>query len=66
LELEKPSWVVVDELNTFVWPGVDLERNKEGEFVWGRLPESFRRKVRDAVLEAQREGALSITSRGGV
>ncbi len=55
---ELRSWVIVDELNEFVWPGHDLQPNAEGEIAYGVLPNRFYQRIRQAVLEAVRTGKL--------
>lgn len=47
------SWVVVQETNTFVWPGPDLRlinRDRPGEISYGVLPPRLFRQVRDKLL----------------
>jgi hypothetical protein len=55
---EARSWVVVDEVNEFVWPGFDLQPNVKGDVAYGILPNRFYQKVRLGVLEAARIGGL--------
>ena len=48
------SWVMVDESNTFVWPGPDLRpiaRDRPGVFAYGVLPPTLFRQVRDKLVE---------------
>jgi hypothetical protein len=48
-----PSWIVVSEVNDFVWPGPDLRRvpgSDAPRFDFGVLPPGFFRKVRDQML----------------
>lgn len=48
------SWVVVNEVNRFVWPGPDLRpisRNEPDRFDCGVLPPGLFRQVRTLVLE---------------
>ena len=54
------SWIVLDEVNEFVWPGVDLRpvsRAKPGVWTFGVLPaeifDELRAKLR-AVLQVRR------------
>jgi hypothetical protein len=54
------SWIVLDEVNEFIWPGVDLRpvsRAKPGVWTFGVLPseifEEIRIKLR-AVVEQRR------------
>ena len=54
------SWVVVSEVNRFVWPGPDLRpvsRTEADRFDYGLLPPSLFRQIRerlDACARAQR------------
>jgi hypothetical protein len=54
------SWIVLDEVNEFIWPGVDLRpvsRAKPGVWTFGVLPsemfDEIRTKLR-AVLQQRR------------
>jgi hypothetical protein len=63
------SWVVTQELNSFVWPGPDLRparlgRPMEGP-AFGFLPKSLTDKVLDAVRRNRREGQFAMTDRKG-
>ena len=46
----EPCWVLVSEANRFSWPGPDVRPigSAEGSFIYGTLPESFMRRVKDA------------------
>ena len=47
------SWIVIDEVNDFIWPGFDLAPVPGSEppaFSYGTLPPKFFRTVRDACL----------------
>jgi hypothetical protein len=60
------SWVVVSEINRFVWPGVDLRIVPgKGSFDYGVLPSGLFRQVRDGVLSWARARKLRTTQRGG-
>ena len=55
-----PSWIVLDEVNEFVWPGVDLRpisRAKPGVWTFGMLPtelfDEIQSKLR-AILDQRR------------
>jgi mRNA-degrading endonuclease toxin of MazEF toxin-antitoxin module len=52
------SWVVVDEVNEFAWPGFDLAPNSQGEVAYGLLPPKFYERVRVRVLESAQAGRL--------
>ena len=44
------SWIVLDEANEFVWPGVDLRpiaRNKPGVWSYGVLPQELFDELRE-------------------
>uniref|UniRef100_B0T8W1 Growth inhibitor PemK n=1 Tax=Caulobacter sp. (strain K31) TaxID=366602 RepID=B0T8W1_CAUSK len=60
------SWVVAADLNSFVWPGVDLRpiRRSETEYAYGLLPAALYREVRDKVLALARAGRAAMTARG--
>lgn len=48
-----PSWIVVSEVNDFVWPGPDLRRvpgSDPPRFDFGVLPPGFFRRVREQML----------------
>lgn len=57
------SWVVVDEVNEFAWPGFDLAPNPGGEIAYGHLPSKLYEKIRLRVLECAQAGALGRTVR---
>lgn len=47
------SWIVLTEVNSFVWPGPDLSPipgSSPARFDFGVLPPGFFRKVRDALI----------------
>jgi hypothetical protein len=57
------SFIVLDELNRFVWPGPDirpLSRNRPGLFSYGILPHDVYRRIRTlaAQLLASRQAAV--------
>jgi hypothetical protein len=56
---DDPSWVVVDEMNVFNWPGPDLRAviaASGASPVYGMLPSGFFRRVRDALVANIRAG----------
>ena len=55
---EDRSWVVVDEVNEFVWPGYDLQPNAKGEIAYGLIPPRLHEKIRRGVLACARAGGL--------
>ena len=59
------SWVVVADLNRFVWPGVDLRPIRRGSstYSYGLLPTAFYHQVRDRVIALARAGRAAVTPR---
>ncbi len=49
---EARSWVVVTEVNNFVWPGPDLRPLPQdgNRFDYGLLPPSLFRRIRDQMM----------------
>ena len=62
---EEKSWIVADELNSFIWPGPDLESTHRGSttMMYGRLPKPLAVALLRAVLMAIRTGQATITKR---
>lgn len=61
---EARSWIVVDEINRFDWPGTDVRPAFAGEgWVHGRLPPGLFRKVREAIAANARAQRLRIVPR---
>jgi hypothetical protein len=58
------SWIVVTELNRFIWPGPDLRiiPGRESPF-YDMLPDWLFRRVRAAIARHVGEGRLKITRR---
>jgi hypothetical protein len=54
----EPSWIVVDEVNEFAWPGFDLEPNAAGEIAYGFLPPKLYEQMKRMILEQIRGGRL--------
>jgi hypothetical protein len=55
------SWIVVSEVNRFVWPGSDLRpvsRAQTDRFDFGLLPPSIFRQVRDRLAECAKAQRL--------
>lgn len=47
------SWVILTELNRFLWPGLDLRpinRDAPGVFAWGFLPASLLSAIRQDLM----------------
>jgi len=62
LDVER-SWVIVNEGNTFVWPGFDLRKvPATGRFDYGFLPPRFFNEVRDGFVawRGKRKGRLIV------
>ncbi|HEY1751121.1 MAG TPA: type II toxin-antitoxin system PemK/MazF family toxin [Caulobacteraceae bacterium] len=62
---DQPSWIVADDLNQFVWPGVDLRPVRRGSttFAYGQLQANLFAKLRERVAVLARFGHLSVTPR---
>lgn len=47
------SWVILDEVNQFVWPGYDLRPipSKQGEMAYGFLPPRLFDQIRNGILD---------------
>ena len=57
----EPSWIVLDEINVFNWPGPDLRpvKSKRPETVlYGYLPAGFFRTVRDRLAANAKRSRL--------
>jgi hypothetical protein len=63
LDADIPSWIIVDEVNEFLWPGFDLEPRADGRVAYGFIPPGLHAKIRDRVLAAARSRRLRITGR---
>jgi len=63
---DEPSWVVLSEVNEFVWPGPDLRPvagTNPPRFSYGVIPPGFFCKIRDGILQALMERKLSRVTR---
>ena len=62
---DAPSWIVISELNQFVWPGPDLQPlpGKPGHYDYGVLPPTFFRKLQEAIFERIRARKVSVVPR---
>jgi hypothetical protein len=48
------SWIIIDELNEFVWPGLDLypiPGGRRDQFDYGFLPPALFQQVKEAILK---------------
>ena len=62
------SWVVVTEVNRFVWPGPDLRPlapPESGRFDYGLLPPGLYRSIRERFLACARAQRLRAVPRSG-
>jgi hypothetical protein len=60
LDFER-SWIVISEINRFVWPGPDLRpvsSRADGNVAYGVLPPRFFAHVRQQFLERDRQGKV--------
>lgn len=60
------SWVVLSELNSFIWPGFDLRPipgRKEWDCVYGVLPPGLFRNIKSAIVERARAKRLQSVKR---
>ena len=62
---DQRSWIVLHDLNQFVWPGTDLRAVAGGNdsFAYGALPRSLYNALRDRILALFREGPIATTYR---
>ena len=61
------SWIVVDELNVFVWPGFDLKPVPNSDpptCEYGILPQSFFDMVKARMLASASEKTTRVVKRG--
>ncbi len=56
---EVPSWIVVTEVNDFLWPGPGIRPDRE----FGILPPRFFAHVRDRIVQAHMQRRLSRVER---
>ena len=61
---EAPCWVMISELNRFIWPGPDLRPipGSIDTFAYGLLPPRFFRTVRDALIRRSKQGQVKATT----
>ena len=62
---EAPCWVMVSELNRFIWSGPDLRPipASTDQFAYGLLPPRFFKTIRDSLVERARQGQVTATDR---
>lgn len=55
---DQASWIVLDELNRFIWPGTDIRpisRRHPGVFSFGVLPTDVFEQIKTVIAELRRE-----------
>lgn len=60
------SWIVLSEVNEFLWPGPDISpisRGRPDEFAYGVLPPAFFARLRDKLLELARARRIASVTR---
>jgi hypothetical protein len=60
------SWIVLTEVNSFIWPGPDLSpipHSSPPRFDYGVLPPRFFRKVRDQLVNLVKTKRVQFVSR---
>jgi hypothetical protein len=59
------SWVILDELNEFVWPGFDLRpiRGSHGRIDYGFLPPKLFQRLIEKFAELEAEGKVGYAPR---
>jgi hypothetical protein len=63
---DRRTWVIVTEVNQFIWPGPDLRpisRHRSNRFDYGVLPPSLFERIKETVLETARHRRLRATPR---
>ncbi len=60
---DQRSWVMCDEVNLFVWPGLDLSRRPEGGFSYGFLPPGLFGQIKQKFVEKMNEKELRFVNR---
>lgn len=60
---DQQSWIVVEEMNKFVWPGPDLRRIPGNNALWhyGDIPAKLLEKIKRQVCSIRAAGRLKIT-----
>jgi hypothetical protein len=60
-----PSWVILDELNEFVWPGFDLRpiKGDDSRIDYGLLPPKLFDRLIEKFVELREQGNVAQTSR---
>lgn len=64
---DQRSWIVLSEINRFVWPGPDLRpvpRSRPPRFEYGLLPPKFFTEIRRKLVDVYRNRKLKAVIRG--
>lgn len=57
------SWIAVDEVNVFRWPGSDLRHAQGSEWSFGTLPAGLTKKLVGRVMERLGDSGVKIVNR---
>ncbi len=59
------SWVIINEVNQFIWPGYDLRTipNSKNKFSYGFLPPKLFEQIKSKIIELIIKQRASITTR---
>ncbi len=60
---DEASWIIVSEINRFVWPGPDLRRTPSGRFEYGFLPKVLFEQVRSKLLQLHKSLKVGVVDR---
>lgn len=62
---DDPSWIVISELNDFVWPSPDLRPvpGKPDRYDYGVLPPTFFLKLQEAIFARLQTKKISVVPR---
>jgi len=56
LDDQSPCWIIMTEMDQFVWPGPDLRKTPAGEPSFGLIPGELFKKVRAQLLANHARG----------
>lgn len=62
----QPAWVIISEVNRFIWPGPDIRPispDKPDTFAYGFLPEDLLTSIRDRMVAWHRTRRVSVIPR---
>lgn len=62
----RQSWIIVDEINIFRWPGPDVRlspKSKDGTPYYGQIPAALYEQVKTALISAYRSDDVIQTRR---